>query len=103
MAVTIYIASRLQLPLPNWIYYYINDFLCMPIVLGACLAVLRLLKQTEALYVPLPVIVVLTVYFIIHFEWIMPEVLTRYTSDPVDIALYILGAFLFWVFQKKLF
>lgn len=103
VATFIYFADRLQLPLPNWVCFYVNDFLCMPIVLGICLAVIRIYKKTETLYVPLTVIFVLTTYFSVYFEWFMPKVNTRYTFDFIDIGLYFLGALLFFRFQKKLF
>jgi hypothetical protein len=99
----VYVASKLQWPLPNGIYFYVNDFLCMPIVLGICLSVLRLIKKTDHLYVPFGVVLGLTVYFAVYFEWFMPQVSERYTSDFIDVILYFSGAFLFYRFQKKLF
>ncbi|WP_233487592.1 hypothetical protein [Winogradskyella epiphytica] len=103
MATLIYSAQRLEFPLPNWVNFYINDFLCMPIVLGLCLAIIRLIKKTESLYVPLTVVLGLTVYFSIYFEWLMPKVNPRYTADPIDVVLYFSGALLFYKFQKRLF
>ena len=103
VASALYIANRFEVPLPNWMYFYVNDFLCMPIVLGICLAILRILKKTEALYVPISVVLALTLYFSIYFEWLMPQINTRYTSDIIDVGLYFLGAILFFKFQKQLF
>ncbi len=102
-ASALYVAQQLQLPLPNWMYFYINDFLCMPIVLSLCLAILRIIKKTETLYVPLLVVLILTTYFTIYFEWLLPQVSTRYTFDNIDIGLYYLGSLLFFYFQRKLF
>ena len=99
----LYLAHQLNLPLPKWIYFYINDFLCMPIVLSLCLAVSREIKKTETLYVPLIVVIILTTYFTLHFEWLMPQISARYTGDIIDISLYYLGALLFYNFQKRLF
>ncbi|WP_178986205.1 hypothetical protein [Winogradskyella helgolandensis] len=103
LASTVYIANRLEVPLPNWVFFYINDFLCMPIVLSTCLAVLRIIKKTEMLYAPISVVLVLTIYFSMYFECVMPHINTRYTSDIIDVGLYFLGALLFFKFQKKLF
>ncbi|WP_178990996.1 hypothetical protein [Winogradskyella schleiferi] len=103
IASTLYVAQRLGLQLPNWMYFYINDFLCLPIVLSLCLAVLRLARKTEKLYVPFSVVLVLTAYFSIYFEWLMPKINPRYTFDVIDIGLYFLGAILFFRFQKILF
>ncbi|REE17055.1 hypothetical protein DFQ09_105269 [Winogradskyella pacifica] len=99
----LYSANRFEVPLPNWMYFYVNDFLCMPIVLSACLAILRILKKTKTLYVPISVVLALTLYFSIYFEWLMPQINTRYTSDIIDVGLYFLGAILFFKFQKQLF
>lgn len=103
LATAIYLGQRLQVALPDWVNFYVNDFLCMPIVLSLCLAVLRLVKKNETLYVPLSVVVVLTLYFSVYFEWLMPQTNTRYTSDLIDVALYFIGAILFFKLQKKLF
>jgi hypothetical protein len=102
-ASALYVSQQLQLPLPNWMYFYINDFLCMPIVLSLCLAISRIIKKTETLYVPLLVVLILTTYFTIYFEWLLPSVSTRYTFDIIDISLYYLGSLLFFYFQRKLF
>ncbi|MGJ8551032.1 hypothetical protein [Winogradskyella wichelsiae] len=103
IASAIYIANRFETPLPNWIYFYVNDFLCMPIVLSLCLAVLYIYKKTEILYVPLVIIMLLTTFFALYFEVFLPKTNARYTSDLIDVVLYFLGAFLFYKFQKKLF
>ncbi len=103
VAFAIYIAQKFVLPLPNWVYFYVNDFLCMPIVLSLCLATIRIIKRTESLYAPLLIVLILTTYFTLYFEWLMPKLNTRYTFDKFDIVLYYLGALLFFRFQKRLF
>lgn len=103
VALSIYIAQRLHLALPNWISFYVNDFLCMPIALSLCLVVVRRIKTSTTLYLPMTAIFFLTVYFAIHFEWLMPKLSTRYTFDIIDIMLYSLGSLLFFFFQKRLF
>jgi hypothetical protein len=99
----VFVANLFQIQLPNWLYFYLNDFLCMPIVLSLCLIILRILKKTESLYVPLLVVLGLSTYFSLHFEWLMPQLSTRYTSDIIDVVLYFSGALLFYSFQKRLF
>ncbi|MFD2551665.1 hypothetical protein ACFSQP_07545 [Bizionia sediminis] len=103
IAASIYFAQRLNIPLPSWINNYVNDFLCMPIVLSISLAILRFIKKTEDLFVPLPVILGLTLYFSVYFEWFMPQVSARYTADFIDVGLYFIGALLFFRYQKRLF
>ncbi|HLV15066.1 MAG TPA: hypothetical protein VKY41_07795 [Xanthomarina sp.] len=103
IATFIYISNRVALALPSWIYFYVNDFLCMPVVLSISLAILRFIKKSETIYVPLSVILIMTSYYAIYFEWLMPKLSTRYTGDTIDVILYFLGALLFYRFQKRLF
>ncbi len=102
-AFLIYLANKFSLPLPNWVYFYVNDLLCMPIVLGLSLAILRFIKKTDSIYVPLGIILLMTAYYAFYFEWLMPQLHTRYTGDLIDVFLYFFGAILFFFFQKKLF
>ena len=103
LAIFIYFANRLALPLPSWVYFYVNDMLCMPIVLCVSLAIVRLYKKTENLYVPISVAVSIAAYYAFHFEWLMPKLHGRYTADPIDVLIYFIGALLFFTFQKRLF
>lgn len=102
-ALLIYLVNRFSLSLPNWVYFYVNDLLCMPIVLSFSLAILRFIKKTETIYVPLSIIFMLTTYYAIFFEWLMPQFNSRYTGDLIDVFLYYIGAILFYLFQKKWF
>lgn len=103
LASLLYGAKQFHIQLPNWMHFYLNDFLCMPIVLSICLMILRILKKTESLYVPFAPVLALSLYFAIHFEWLMPQFNQRYTGDFVDVILYFFSAMLFYVFQKRLF
>ncbi len=103
LALSIYISQRLNAPIPKWISFYVNDFLCMPIVLATCLASVRIIKKSEHLYVPVIAILAITAYFTLFFEWILPKYSDRYYYDPYDIVLYSIGAFLFYKFQRNLF
>lgn len=103
VALTIYIAKLSNLTLPTWVHFYVNDFLCMPIIFSVCLAVMRYLKKDDNLYMPNSIILLITAYYSVHFEWLVPKFYERYSSDWVDVLLYIVGALLFSIFQKKLF
>lgn len=103
VAITIYLAKLGDVPLPNWMYFYLSDLLCMPIVLSVCLAIVRIAKKNTFLYIPLGAIIALTVYYAMYFEWILPQYNTRYTADVIDVVLYSIGSSLFYVFQKRLY
>jgi len=85
---------------PGWMTSYFNDFLCMPIVLIICLKVVHLLKHDERIRISLPLILLLTTFYAIYFELILPQFLIRYTADPVDAIVYFSGSMLFFALQK---
>jgi len=37
----------------------------------------------------------------VYFEWFLPKVTVRYTTDPIDAFLYIIGAIAFYLMQKR--
>ena len=96
----IYTLQRLQVPLPFWVNNYVNDLLCMPVVLTICLAAVRFFRKDQTLLLPLSAILSLTLFYAIYFEYYLPTYHPRYTADVLDVVLYFLGAALFFVFQK---
>ncbi len=102
VALFVYITRWLPIELPNLIQFYLNDLLCMPVVLSLCLAAIRFYKKSMYLYVPIPVAYALTVFYIIYFEWILPQINDRYTGDIIDVALYLIGTTVFIRYQKCL-
>jgi hypothetical protein len=103
IATAVYVTSLLGFQLPHLISDYLNDLLCMPIVLSLCLAALRLMKKDNQIYITPSMIIVLTLYYAFHFEWLLPRYMVRYTSDAIDVLLYIIGAIVFYRIQKQLF
>lgn len=103
VATGVYLLELFEIKLPWIISNYLNDLLCMPLVLSLSLVIIRILKKDDKLYVPLVVVVIVTLYYAFHFEWLIPKFNARYTADAIDVALYSFGAFLFYRFQKQLF
>ncbi len=103
VALIVYLENLLGFAMPRLISHYLNDLLCMPIVLSVCLALIRHLKKDDTIYVPLIIIVLITLYYSFHFEWLLPQFYIRYTADSIDVVLYSIGALMFYIFQKKLF
>jgi len=100
VAALIYSAQQLGLPLPDWINNYVNDFLCMPIVLVVCQYVLLYIKSDEDIGIPLALIMAITLYISIYFEYYLPSVNPRYTADFIDIILYFSGAAIFYLTEN---
>ncbi|MDT7829884.1 hypothetical protein RQM65_14515 [Pricia sp. S334] len=100
LAGCIYTAQRMGLPLPWWINNHVNDFLCMPIVLFICQYSVRKLKAEPAIQLSLPLILCVTLYYALFFEYYLPKVNPRYTADFWDVVLYFLGALFFYRMEK---
>ncbi|MFO7720438.1 MAG: hypothetical protein R6W85_08365 [Gillisia sp.] len=96
---TITILSWANVDMPTWITSYVNDFLCMPVVLTICLKTLHYIKKDTTILLPLLPILTLTSFYSIYFEWFMPLVETRYTADWVDVIMYFCGALSFYFLQ----
>ena len=94
-AATVYTCQTLGISLPIWINNYLNDFLCLPIVLNIAQYTVRYLRNDGHLNIPFSLVVTMALLYSIYFEWFLPKVNLRYTSDFIDVALYFAGAFLF--------
>ena len=101
IALLIYGSQRFELPLPAWINNYVNDFLCLPIVLGACQAAVRFLRNDRRLLLPLPLIFLMAFCYSVYFEFFLPDRNLRYTSDGMDVLLYFFGATLFYLIENR--
>ena len=98
----VYTAQQSGWPLPSWANHYLNDFLCMPIVLFVCRYAVRHLKSNGNLQLSLPVTFSVTLYYAIYFEFYLPKINLRYTADPLDVILYFSGALFFYFMENKL-
>ncbi|HSI69317.1 MAG TPA: hypothetical protein VK941_03725 [Gillisia sp.] len=95
------ILLHLNVNLPNWVVFYVNDFLCMPIVLTICLKAVHLIWKDPTIRLPLFTILSLTTFYAIYFEVYLPKVEPRYTGDVWDVVMYVLGSLLFYFLQFR--
>lgn len=100
VSLTIYTLQYLKFPLPLWINSYVNDLLCMPIVLFICKEVVSYIFKRK-IFLSLSLIIVLTLYYSWYFEYYLPKINTRYTGDYIDVFLYFIGSLLFYTQQSK--
>lgn len=98
---SIYAASFFGIDLPNFIQFYINDFLIIPIVLTCCLFLIRKLKRDITFQISLLNILYLSLLYSIIFEYWLPKFHDRYTSDFIDVVLYFLSGMVFYFLQKE--
>lgn len=74
---------------------YLDDVLCMPVVLTFALTAERLYFRNPAFVFAPAYSVVAVVSFSICFELVLPSFSAAYTSDILDVLFYSLGAILF--------
>jgi len=89
-----------NIPLPDFINFYLANFLCMPIVLSICLFAVQFLKKDKTLRLNLFTVLSAFAMYAIYFEVILPPLHWRYTADIIDVFLYLIGSFLFYFLQK---
>lgn len=77
---------------------YLDDLLCMPVVLSIALAGMRLFYKTGKLSASQ--IIFTVVYCSVLFELVLPLLSDRYTGDFLDIVLYGAGALFFSRFMN---
>ncbi|WP_435262183.1 hypothetical protein [Tenacibaculum sp. nBUS_03] len=97
----VYIASQDGMSLPRIIRFYVNDFLIIPIVLSICLYVLRWSRGNKRYRVPFWIILYISLFYAIVFEYFLPQANERYTADIIDVFLYFISGILFYYLQKR--
>ncbi|WP_192821771.1 hypothetical protein [Rufibacter sp. LB8] len=89
-----------ELPRPEWVINYLDDLLCLPLVLSITLFVMRFFFGPKVRFSGYHVLFTV-LYFALAFEWFFPKFMPRYTGDWVDVALYALGGWIFYRFLNK--
>jgi len=76
---------------------YLNDVLCLPVVLTLALWLQqRLFPQSARQRLNGAQVVFTFIYFAVFFEGILPALSDRYTRDYWDIVAYAVGGFIFY-------
>lgn len=101
LGISVYTASKFSIQLPQFVRFYVNDFLIVPIVLTISLAVIRKVKNNKTLVISLPNILYVSLLYSVIFEFWLPKFHPRYTFDIIDIVLYFLSGFVFYFLQKE--
>lgn len=83
------------------LHTHLDDLLCLPIVLTLILIAQRLYFKNAHYTHPKRHLLIALLLFSVVFEWMLPMLSGRYTSDPLDIAAYTVGALLFQVTINK--
>ncbi|NDK54837.1 magnesium citrate secondary transporter [Pontibacter sp. BT213] len=83
------------------LYQYLDDLLCMPLVLTITLATERLYFSNNYFVLPLRYSLVAAVLVSIYFEVILPLFSPVYTPDAVDVLCYSVGVVVFQVLINR--
>ncbi|MFC6997551.1 hypothetical protein [Rufibacter roseus] len=100
----IYLGHRgivwLQIPRPLVVQHFLDDLLCLPLVLTVTLFVMRFFYGTQVRFSVYQVAFVV-VYVSVLFEVVLPQYMERYTGDVVDVVLYAVGGWIYYRFLNK--
>jgi hypothetical protein len=100
----LYVGHRLQawqqVSRPDWLRFYLDDFLCLPLVLTVTLFLMRFLYGPQVRLSRYHVLFVV-VYVAGVFEGFLPYFMPRYTQDLLDVGLYAAGGAVFYFFLNK--
>jgi hypothetical protein len=92
-------SSALRLPI---VHDYLADFLCMPVVMGIALAILRRwVSRDEGSTLSSALMVGTVLLYSFLFEYWFPSISPNFTADPWDVLAYALGAVAFHVFLNR--
>jgi hypothetical protein len=90
----------LDFPRPTWVQFYLDDLLCIPLVLTVTLYILRFFYGPQ-LRLSWYQVVFTVIYFSLAFEVFFPRFMPRYTGDWVDVVLYAVGGVIFYRFLNR--
>ncbi|WPP51121.1 magnesium citrate secondary transporter [Catalinimonas niigatensis] len=80
-----------------YVHAYLDDLVCMPVVLGISMQVMQYLRTSKGLYFLSKSHVLLAFgYISIMFEIILPIFSDTYTSDPWDVVCYAAGSWIYY-------
>lgn len=102
ISTSVYLCQQLNFKLPYLINNYLNDLLCLPIILSITKFVLKIITKKN-FNISLLCILAIATFYSIYFEWYLPKHNERYTSDLIDIILYFIGGLVYYINEKKPF
>jgi hypothetical protein len=85
----------------DFLNYYLNDFLAVPIVLQLVLISFQLLYKNVNIYLGKDKILYTVIYISFFFELLLPYFSERFVGDWLDVIMYCLGGLAFFLFQKN--
>lgn len=97
----VYSMNKAGYVFPDPIQFYLNDLLVIPIVATLGMWLMRaVLQQRDLILVRWQVIFTVAAFSIV-FEMILPFLMKRYTADPIDVLIYLIGGLFYWKMMNK--
>jgi predicted neutral ceramidase superfamily lipid hydrolase len=81
-----------------FVHAYLDDILCMPVVLTLTLFLIRKIIKTPDYQLSKKQIIFALIYFSVVFEVFLPQYSEKYTADILDVMAYVIGAIIFYKF-----
>jgi len=102
VATIIYCLQRLNVQIPSIINNYLNDLLCIPIILSISQFFVQKIKRDTKYVLKKNIIFFVVVYYSIYFEYYLPKITIRYTADILDVIMYCIGGYIFYMIEYGL-
>ncbi|WP_460894267.1 magnesium citrate secondary transporter [Rufibacter soli] len=90
----------LSFPRAFWVRHYLDDLLCLPLILTVSLFFMRALFGPAVRFTKYQVAFAVA-FVALAFEIFFPLFLPRYTSDFWDVVLYAIGGYIFYRFLNR--
>ena len=86
----------------SFVHDYLADFLCMPVVMGIALLVLRRwVTRNEGSTLSISMMALTVALYAFLFEYWFPKISTDFTADPWDVLAYFAGAVAFHLLLNR--
>lgn len=96
-----YILKRLTLEMPDIVTSYFADIVSLFLINTFVLFIIRKLKSSSTLELPVLIIALGFVLTTLLFEWFFPLIYQNTISDPIDIVCYAISSLAYLVWRKN--
>ncbi len=86
--------------IPEFFRNYLNDFLCLPLLLSCFVCFIRTFRNRPTFGLQMNMILFACLYLAIVFEYLLPQISNSFTSDSFDVIAYALGGIYFACIQN---
>jgi hypothetical protein len=96
IALFIYLMNKAGYVFNDFVQFYVNDLLVVPLTATLAMWFMRMLLQQKKLALRSWQILFIVMMYSLLFEALLPHFIKRYAGDPVDVLMYIAGGLFFY-------